>query len=150
MNKEMYAEIKKELVDLIKDKAFVVWGENSDVDTILDKYGLYDDRKTFVDITTRLCLELSEQFESYEIDSDIIFSTSEIEYYVKLGKLLDILDNTMFTKEELRQAINKVGITFRGRPLSELSLDKIYELIYNEDDGLIRQSVFVVFGNKNK
>ena len=140
-------KILNEVRELIKDKGFIVWNDNIFVEEILEKYGLYEDRKTFVNTTTRLCMELSEEFYNYEVEDKLIFSTQELTYYVHLGEVMDTLGDKLFTREELRQAVNEVGTTFNDKPLSESSLEKIYELIYNEDNGLIRDTVFIGYNN---
>ena len=142
----MYNEIKKEVVELLKDKCTISWCQNLHLEDIFNKYDLYEDKKLYLDITTRLCLELSEQFEAYEIDSDIIFSTREIEYYLHLGKLIEYLEDKMFSREDLRKAVDSIGATFKGKPLSELPIEKLYEMLYNEDNELLRNSYFVIYG----
>ena len=141
----MYNEIKKEVIELLKDKVTISWSYNKHLEDIFDKYELFDNQKVYLDITTNLCVELSEEFFAYQVGEDIIFSTRELEYYLHLGKLIDYLNNEEFTKEDMRKAIDSIGASFNGRPLSELPLDEIYKLVYN-NDGLVRQSMFLVYG----
>ena len=142
----MYNEIKREVVELLKDKVTISWANNSTLEDIFYKYGLYSDKKLYLDITTNLCIELSEEFNAYQIEDDIIFSTIEIEYYLHLGKLIEYLEDKMFSREDLRKAVDSIGATFKGKPLSELPIEKLYEMLYNEDNELLRNSYFVIYG----
>ena len=143
----MYDKIKKEVIELLKDKVTISWCNNTTLEDIFNKYGLFDNQKAYLDVTTRLCLELSESFEAYEIDDDVIFSTREINFYLHLGKLIEYLNNKEFTKEEMVKAIGSIGATFQGKPLSEIPIDKLYEIVYgNTDNGLVKDTMFIMYG----
>ena len=139
----MFNKIKKEVIELLKDKATISWCYNKYLEEIFDKYKLFDNQKVYLDITTRLCLELSEEFHTYELDDDLIISTREIEFYLHLGRLLECL-NKEFTKEEMVKAVEEMSTQFNCQ-LEEQTIDKLYEILKDNNIELVKQTMFIIY-----